>query len=235
MALTMIGCSFCLMHMRAAALRVTALATAPMIVFFLAQEQTSLRVTAINLALVSLAMTLVLFTYYRDLANLVQSRKSLTAKQAETHRLSDENFRIANLDSLTDLPNHRRFFASLDKSFERHAQRQTRFAIGTVDLDGFKPINDTYGHRVGDAVLLEVGRRLEQICGEMALVHRLGDDEFGVNVGTLDHDGDLLALGRRITEFLKAPQKFRPDANVARLFDRLRRLSRRRRRSLAAL
>jgi diguanylate cyclase (GGDEF)-like protein len=210
MTLTMIGCIFCLMHVRAAALRVTALATAPMIVFFLAQEQAGLRVTAINLALVSLAMIFVLFTYYRDFANLVQSRKSLTAKQAETQRLSDENFRIANLDSLTDLPNRRCFFASLDKSFERHAQQQTRFAIGIVDLDGFKPINDTYGHRVGDVVLLEVGRRLKQICGEMALVHRLGGDEFGVIVDTLEHDGDLLALGRRITEFLKAPYNIGP-------------------------
>ncbi len=197
MALTVIGCVFCLMHLRPAALAVTLCANTPFVLFFLFQGH-NLRSVAINLAMVSAGMIVILFVYSRDFARLVASER-------ETRRLSDENFRIANLDSLTGLPNRRWFFACLDKRYEVAARTTTPFAIGIIDLDGFKPVNDTYGHATGDKLLAEVGQRLIDVCGDTVSLARLGGDEFAMLVtGDVSPDA-LKALGRTIGAALRLP------------------------------
>jgi diguanylate cyclase (GGDEF)-like protein len=208
MAVTVIGIIFCLMHLRSAALMVTLVVIVPFVAFFITTGETTLQAIAVNQLLVTGAMVTVLFIYYRDFAALVASRKSLVAEQAATQALSDENFRLANLDSLTELPNRRRFFSELASFFAEAEQDGTRLAVGIIDLDGFKPINDTYGHTVGDRVLIEAARRLSEVCATWGLaVHlaRLGGDEFGLVVGGDPTDDDLLALGRQITERIKLP------------------------------
>ncbi|UFZ02403.1 EAL domain-containing protein [Bradyrhizobium ontarionense] len=208
MAVTVIGIIFCLMHLRSAALIVTLVVIVPYVIFFLATGVHALRAIAVNQLLVSGAMVTVLFIYYRDFAALVASRKSLLAEQAATQALSDENFRLANLDSLTDLPNRRRFFSELTHAFTEAGRDGTRLAVGIIDLDGFKPINDTYGHSVGDRVLIEAARRIREVCesvGGQVHLARLGGDEFGLLVVGNPSDDDLLALGRQITERIKLP------------------------------
>ena len=80
--------------------------------------------------------------------------------QIETRRLSNENFRLANVDSLTDLPNRRQFFHRPSVLAEQARTANHRFVVGVLDLDGFKAVNDLYGHGVGDRVLKETGQRL---------------------------------------------------------------------------
>ncbi|CCD99178.1 conserved membrane hypothetical protein [Bradyrhizobium sp. STM 3809] len=211
MAVTVIGIIFCLMHLRSAALLVTLVVIVPYVIFFMATGVHALRAIAVNQLLVSGAMVTVLFIYYRDFAALVASRKSLLAEQAATQALSDENFRLANLDSLTDLPNRRRFFSELTQAFAEAERDGTRLAVGIIDLDGFKPINDTYGHTVGDRVLIEAARRIRDVCEQRgAQVHlaRLGGDEFGLIVTGNPTDDDLLSFGREITDLIKLPYQF---------------------------
>ena len=205
-ALTVIGCVFCLMHLRPAALSVTLFANTPFVVYFFFQGEFTLRAMAINLALVSAAMIAILMVYNRDFTRLV-------ASQAETRRLSDENFQIANLDILTGLPNRRSFFAALTEFHEQAKQTGARFAIGIIDLDGFKPVNDTYGHATGDRLLSEVGQRLRDIQsaesgnaqGQGLTLARLGGDEFALLVaGDVSEEG-LKNLGRRIRDKLRLP------------------------------
>ncbi len=209
MAVTVIGCIFCLMHLRSSALIVTVVVNVPYVLFFLATGEHALKAIAVNQLLVSAAMVTVLFIYYRDFADLVASRKSLIAQQAATQALSDENFRLANLDSLTELPNRRRFFAELARGFAEARDSGTRLAVGIIDLDGFKPVNDTYGHTVGDRVLIEAARRIREACESFAErpvhVARLGGDEFGLVVDGNPIDEDLLALGSHIGERVKLP------------------------------
>ncbi|WP_025037753.1 putative bifunctional diguanylate cyclase/phosphodiesterase [Bradyrhizobium sp. DOA9] len=209
MAVTVIGCIFSLMHLRSAALIVTLIVDVPYVLFFFATGEPTLKAIAVNNLLVSGAMVTVLFIYYRDFADLVASRKSLLAQQAATQALSDENFRLANLDSLTELPNRRRFFAELSSAFADAERRKVRVAVGIIDLDGFKPINDNYGHSVGDRVLIEAGRRIREVCEgfgpQRVEFARLGGDEFGLVVCGDPEDADLLRLGQRIGDQVKLP------------------------------
>jgi len=203
MALTEIAVIFCLMHLRSAALITAILVIVPFCIFFFMTGIPSFTAIAVNLALVCCAMMSILFIYYRDFANLVESRKSLIDKQKETQRLSDENFRIANLDSLTDLPNRRSFFADIEACEAEARQCGATFAIGIIDLDGFKPVNDTFGHKAGDAVLAAVGVRLREVCRKSDLVARIGGDEFIVllrDVTASACDGLAESMIRRISE-----------------------------------
>jgi diguanylate cyclase (GGDEF)-like protein len=209
MAVTVIGCIFSLMHLRSAALIVTLVVDVPYVLFYFATGEPTLEAMAVNNLLVTGAMVTVLFIYYRDFADLVASRKSLLAQQAATQALSDENFRLANLDSLTELPNRRRFFAELSSAFTDAERRNVRVAVGIIDLDGFKPINDNYGHSVGDRVLIEAGRRIREVCEgfgpQRVEFARLGGDEFGLVVCGDPDEADLMRLGERIGDQVKLP------------------------------
>jgi len=205
MSITVIGCIFCLMHMRTAALLLTAIVMLPFALFFSLTHNAVLVAIAINVVLVGIAMIYILLTYYRDFANLVESQHALQAKQSELQRLSDENSRLANLDILTGLPNRRRFLAGLDAHFTAATSAQTRFAVGVIDLDGFKQVNDLYGHGAGDRVLEEVGRRLLAVSGPRMTLARLGGDEFGLLVQDVREQQDLREIGAAVCEALRAP------------------------------
>ncbi|MGO4869479.1 MAG: putative bifunctional diguanylate cyclase/phosphodiesterase [Roseiarcus sp.] len=205
MAITIIGCIFCLMHFRPAALALTIVGVVPTVAFLASTGQPIIAAMGLNLALVSVAIVHILLTHSRDFANMINFQKELGKKHLETLRLADENSRLANLDALTDLPNRRRFFANLHEMLSRAEQQEKRFAVGVIDLDGFKPVNDVYGHVTGDQVLVETGRRLREISDETMLLARLGGDEFGVLIDADLTEAQISAYGERICAALQAP------------------------------
>ena len=81
---------------------------------------------------------------------------------------------LARTDELTGLPNRRRLVTEIDSFIEKEG------ALLLLDLDGFKPINDTHGHETGDKILQQVALRFERALPHGALLARLGGDEFGV-------------------------------------------------------
>ena len=81
---------------------------------------------------------------------------------------------LARTDELTGLPNRRRLITEIDSFIEKEG------ALLLMDLDGFKPINDTHGHETGDKILQQVALRFERALPHGALLARLGGDEFGV-------------------------------------------------------
>ena len=113
--------------------------------------------------------------------------------------------RQANYDPLTTLPNRGLFGDRLGQAAARARRKKGSFALLYVDIDGFKPVNDTHGHGVGDAVLIEIGRRIKAAVRETDTVARLGGDEFAVIV---EPDGDAATASiaaERIIEALGKP------------------------------
>lgn len=98
---------------------------------------------------------------------------------------------MAYSDQLTDLPN-RRFFTNYMKKIISESVRHKYYgALLLLDLDKFKPVNDQYGHDAGDAVLVEVAKRLLSCVRQGDLVVRLGGDEFVILLNQLGNDATL--------------------------------------------
>ena len=92
----------------------------------------------------------------------------------------------ANFDTLTGLPNRRMFFYKLSEEIKRSSRLQSKFALMFLDLDGFKSVNDQYGHQAGDYVLIEAARRIKSKIREYDTFARLGGDEFTIIMGLKD-------------------------------------------------
>lgn len=204
-AMTMVGCIFCLTPIRAVALLSMLIAVIPFSVFFLETGNIALLAIAVNIFLAAFGMTFILLRHHGDFSKLVESQKTLLLKHEETERLSTENVRIANRDSLTDLPNRRGFFAALEALIGHARACGSSFAVGLIDLDGFKAVNDVYGHSAGDRVLVEATRRLQARASDTVLFARLGGDEFGLIVDRAMPQAELMELAREICLSLEEP------------------------------
>lgn len=144
----------------------------------------------------------------QDLAfrRLVSSRlaievEKLRAIEAERAAIAEKSRVgiIANTDPLTGLANRRGFLAALDS-----AGHDQPTALVLLDLDGFKPINDTFGHGSGDRLLIEVSRRLRSLFALHGSIARLGGDEFAI-IHACDTEQDALAISERAVAALGAP------------------------------
>jgi len=112
-------------------------------------------------------------------------------------------------DSLTGLPDRRLFFICLDRAFKRALRQENYgFAVLFIDLDGFKNVNDTFGHLAGDHILCQVAWRLVECIRPGDMVARHGGDEFTVFIDRLQDKSTALNVARRISDRLKAPVTF---------------------------
>ena len=202
-SITVIACIFCLMHLRAAAVLLTLVVLIPFTAFFAATGKPVMIAMAVNVGLVALAMMYILSTHYRDFANLIDTQKQLIARQRQTQELSDENYRLSNLDVLTGLPNRRSFFRDFDNQLALASAANTAFAVALIDLDGFKTVNDLHGHAAGDRLLVETARRLQDIIQPGMIMARLGGDEFVLLIAGEHDRKSLLALGKAVCETLR--------------------------------
>lgn len=112
---------------------------------------------------------------------------------------------LANLDVLTGLPNRSRVRTLLDTALSDAKDRGIPCAILFLDLDGFKPVNDTFGHPKGDAVLKTVARRLTDIVGNRGTVGRIGGDEFAVVVDDAQSRVAVEALSEKLITAVSEP------------------------------
>jgi diguanylate cyclase (GGDEF)-like protein len=119
--------------------------------------------------------------------------------------LNDELSRLARHDHLTGLFNRPMFQDTLELANSRVDRSGSLMGILYIDLDGFKPVNDRFGHDVGDTLLVEVVRRLKSGLRASDVMARLGGDEFGVIVENLKTRHDALKIAQNLIERLKEP------------------------------
>ncbi len=131
----------------------------------------------------------------------IESAADQKAAAAESQRLEE----LALSDSLTRLGNRNLFNMRLDHAFSRARRQEDNICLLYMDLDGFKEINDNLGHAAGDAVLVEVARRLESTARDADTVARLGGDEFAVLMETGVSDEGARRLTARIKASLSQP------------------------------
>ena len=107
---------------------------------------------------------------------------------------------LAYHDTLTTLPNRQLFFDRLIQTMAHAKRNREGIAVLYIDLDGFKAINDTYGHSAGDLLLKNVALRLKNSLRESETAARLGGDEFGIILEDVSHRCDAGIVARRILD-----------------------------------
>jgi diguanylate cyclase (GGDEF)-like protein/PAS domain S-box-containing protein len=123
----------------------------------------------------------------------------------ERKRLENEVSQLAFFDTLTQLPNRRLFNDRLGQSLTRAQREKSSLALMFIDLDKFKPINDSYGHETGDWMLQTVARRIESSLRASDTAARVGGDEFLVLLPDLQSNDDALAVAEKIRKALEQP------------------------------
>jgi diguanylate cyclase (GGDEF)-like protein len=134
----------------------------------------------------------------RDITDRLRIEEELRASQSHLYRL-------AHHDSLTGLPNRLLFRDRLDQAVVKAQRRRSRVAVLFLDLDRFKTINDTLGHDVGDALLVEVAGRLQRQCRQSDTVARLGGDEFVFVLDDIARAEDAAVVAAKILASLERP------------------------------
>lgn len=112
---------------------------------------------------------------------------------------------LAHFDSLTDLPNRALFADRLQQALVSAKRDKTHSALLFIDLDRFKPINDTLGHNVGDQLLKDAAHRIQDCLRESDTVARIGGDEFVVLLPTIEAVQDALSVAEKIHDSLNQP------------------------------
>jgi diguanylate cyclase (GGDEF)-like protein/PAS domain S-box-containing protein len=112
---------------------------------------------------------------------------------------------LARTDALTGLANRATFTERLAQAFAAAQRGAHAFAIHYLDLDKFKPVNDTFGHPVGDLLLQHVAQRLKGCTRETDLVARLGGDEFAILQGEMKEPANAGTLAAKIQQALALP------------------------------
>ncbi len=153
------------------------------------------------LLVISCLVIFMLGENYRAFADIVRSRCLAAEKHRAAEEAKEAATAIANTDYLTSLPN-RRWMQSLLASRVEAGQP---FAVGLLDLDGFKPINDIHGHPAGDTILRQAAERLAAAMRGRGHAARMGGDEFAVVCEGVGDERDALALARDLKSVFAAP------------------------------
>lgn len=106
----------------------------------------------------------------------------------------------ASHDSLTGLPNRSYLLKKIDEAIQKHKQKKGNFSLCFIDLNKFKPVNDTYGHHAGDMLLKHIGKILSKFIRKDDLVARVGGDEFIILFDSMFTDEEKKSMKKKLLE-----------------------------------
>jgi diguanylate cyclase (GGDEF)-like protein len=110
---------------------------------------------------------------------------------------------LALRDSLTGLANRLSFERKMENSIRQSIEQDSMFAVFMIDLDNFKPVNDTMGHAAGDDLLIQVGTRLQTLVRDNDMVARLGGDEFALILNNIQANDQVDIVASRVLSEMK--------------------------------
>lgn len=138
-------------------------------------------------------------------AELRKAADQLQTALTEQHAIREELQRMALLDTLTGLPNRRAFHEELPRAMARTPREGLSMAVLFMDLDGFKSINDSYGHEAGDTVLREFAARIGSSVRVTDMAARLAGDEFTLILERLHTDADATEVAAKLLATMERP------------------------------
>jgi diguanylate cyclase (GGDEF)-like protein/PAS domain S-box-containing protein len=141
----------------------------------------------------------------RDPAGRLIEIEGIVIDVTERKAAEEQIALLARTDALTDLANRGTFNERLGQAYAAAQRGALAFAILYLDLDKFKPVNDTFGHPVGDLLLKQVAQRLKRCTRESDVVARLGGDEFAILQGEISEPANAGALAAKIQNALALP------------------------------
>lgn len=136
-----------------------------------------------------------------DAAQLERSVRYALQRKRNEQQLAHR----ARFDALTDLPNRQLFREYLERAVERAQRDNGRFALLHIDLDGFRRVNESFGHSVGDELIALMAQRLAQCVRKTDNLARIGADEFTVLIEDVRHLPDVVAVAEKIVATLAHP------------------------------
>lgn len=150
---------------------------------------------------------LTLNNVYDDDGRVIR-RVALFYDITEKKKTEEQIWFQANYDPLTNLPNRRLFADRLQHEIRKVKREKQYLVLFFLDLDRFKEVNDTFGHRMGDALLVDAAKRIRGCIRETDTVARLGGDEFTVIVSELADVGDVDRIAQAVIDVLSQPYFF---------------------------
>ncbi len=120
-------------------------------------------------------------------------------------QIEEAIWRQANYDTLTELPNRHLFLDRLEQEIAKSDRTFLPLALIFIDLDRFKEVNDTFGHKMGDLLLKEAARRISRRVRSADTVARIGGDEFIVILSQIEDEENIALIARHIQEELALP------------------------------
>ena len=144
----------------------------------------------------------------RDHSGAVVGLLGITREINELKRVELDLQYLATHDSLTTLPNRYLFYDRLEQTILRARRNKNLFAVLYIDLDGFKSINDRYGHDAGDQVLKQVAVRLSSSLRDSDTVARIGGDEFTIILETIKKPEEALLIAQHLREAIELKFEF---------------------------
>ncbi|MBG9995442.1 EAL domain-containing protein [Pseudoalteromonas sp. NZS127_1] len=130
-----------------------------------------------------------------------QNRELLNEMENKVEQRTEEIYRLSNTDPLTNLLNRTAFLKNANKQLADNPKEP--FALLFVDLDGFKQINDSLGHKVGDKVLKEIALRISNVCNQQLYKCRWGGDEFLI-LATYQSQTELIEFANKVLQSISA-------------------------------
>ncbi len=172
--------------------------------------QRDLILTTIFGSIISLLIGIFVSVRFTHFINTLKKNKEELEKTVEERtrdllQVNEQLQHLANYDTLTELPNRSLFLELLSQGMKQMMRCKKQLALFFIDLDGFKGVNDTYGHDYGDELLKQVATRMTDILRGDDVVSRLGGDEFTLIASNITNEEAAAVVARKIIKTLSEP------------------------------